>query len=50
MTVHSVAVQGGPGREMALIYDEVMAKVETDLPFSYTDRDTILYALSVGFF
>ncbi len=33
---------------MALIYDEVMAKVETDLPFSYTDRDTILYALSVG--
>ena len=33
---------------MALIYDEVMAKVETDLPFSYTDRDAILYALSVG--
>jgi acyl dehydratase len=33
---------------MALIYDEVMAKVETDLPFSYTDSDTILYALSVG--
>jgi acyl dehydratase len=33
---------------MALNYDEVMAKVETDLPFSYTDKDTILYALSVG--
>ncbi|MEJ2256768.1 MAG: MaoC/PaaZ C-terminal domain-containing protein [Woeseiaceae bacterium] len=33
---------------MALIYDEVMAKVETDLPFSYTDKDSILYALSVG--
>ncbi|MEJ2299387.1 MAG: MaoC/PaaZ C-terminal domain-containing protein [Woeseiaceae bacterium] len=33
---------------MALIYDEVMAKVEMDLPFSYTDKDSILYALSVG--
>jgi len=33
---------------MALIYDEVMAKVETDVPFSYTERETILYALSVG--
>ena len=33
---------------MALNYDDVMAKVETDLPFSYTDRDTILYALSIG--
>jgi len=33
---------------MALIYDDVMAKVETDLPFSYTDKDTMLYALSVG--
>ena len=33
---------------MALIYDEVMAKVETDLPFSYSDKDAILYALSVG--
>jgi acyl dehydratase len=33
---------------MALNYDDVMAKVETDLPFSYSDRDTILYALSIG--
>ena len=33
---------------MALIYDEVMAKVETDLPFSYTDKDAMFYALSVG--
>ncbi|NNC56757.1 MAG: 3-alpha,7-alpha,12-alpha-trihydroxy-5-beta-cholest-24-enoyl-CoA hydratase, partial [Woeseiaceae bacterium] len=30
---------------MALDYDEVMAKVETDIPFSYTDADTMLYAL-----
>jgi acyl dehydratase len=33
---------------MALNYDELMSKVETDLPFSYTDADTMLYALSVG--
>jgi acyl dehydratase len=33
---------------MALIYDKVMAKVETDLPFSYTDKDAILYALGIG--
>lgn len=33
---------------MALDYDELMAKVETDLPFSYTDTDSMLYALSIG--
>ena len=33
---------------MALDYDTVMSKVETDLPFSYTDTDSILYALGVG--
>ena len=33
---------------MALNYDELMSKVETDLPFSYTDADTMLYALSIG--
>jgi acyl dehydratase len=33
---------------MALDYDELMSKVQTDLPFSYTDADTMLYALSVG--
>ena len=33
---------------MALDYENVMSKVETDLPFSYTDRDSILYALSIG--
>jgi len=33
---------------MPIDYDNVMSKVETDLPFSYTDRDTILYALSIG--
>ena len=33
---------------MALIYDEVMATVESDLPFHYTDKDVLLYALSVG--
>ena len=33
---------------MALDYDTVMSKVETDLPFSYTDTETILYAIAVG--
>ncbi len=33
---------------MALDYDKIMSVVETDLPFSYTDADTMLYALSVG--
>ena len=33
---------------MALDYDNVMSKVETDLPFTYTDTESILYALSVG--
>ena len=33
---------------MALDYDTVMSKVETDLPFSYTDAETILYALGIG--
>jgi acyl dehydratase len=33
---------------MALDYDELMAKVETDLPFNYTDADAMLYALSIG--
>ncbi|MDH5455854.1 MAG: MaoC/PaaZ C-terminal domain-containing protein [Gammaproteobacteria bacterium] len=33
---------------MALDYDTLMAKVESDLPFSYTDADSMLYALAVG--
>ena len=33
---------------MALDYDTVMSKVETDLPFSYTDTEAILYAVAVG--
>lgn len=33
---------------MALDYDTLMSKVETDLRFSYTDADSMLYALSVG--
>jgi acyl dehydratase len=33
---------------MALDYDKLMAKVDIDLPFSYTDADSMLYALSVG--
>lgn len=33
---------------MPLDYDELMSKVQTDLPFSYTDADTMLYALSIG--
>lgn len=33
---------------MALDYDQLMSKVQTDLSFGYTDADTMLYALSVG--
>ena len=33
---------------MALDYDQLMSKVETDLRFNYTDADAMLYALSVG--
>ena len=33
---------------MALDYDTVMSKVETDLPFSYKDTEAILYAVAVG--
>ena len=33
---------------MPIDYDNVMSKVETDLPFSYSDKDTMLYALSIG--
>lgn len=33
---------------MTLIYDEVMATTVVDLPLSYSDTESILYALSVG--
>lgn len=33
---------------MPLDYDNLMSKVQIDLPFSYTDADSMLYALSVG--
>ncbi len=33
---------------MALNYDELMSKSQFDIPFSYSDRDTMLYALSIG--
>lgn len=33
---------------MALNYDEVMSKTVTDIPFSYSDTETMLYALSIG--
>ncbi len=33
---------------MALNYDELMSKSIYDIPFRYTDTETILYALSVG--
>jgi len=33
---------------MALNYDELMSKVQHDLPFSYTDANSMLYALSIG--
>lgn len=33
---------------MPLEYDKLLSTVELDLPFSYTDADTILYALAIG--
>jgi len=33
---------------MALNYDEVMSKSIYDLPFTYSDTETLLYALSIG--
>jgi len=33
---------------MALNYDDLMSKSIYDIPCSYTDTETILYALSVG--
>jgi len=33
---------------MALDYDQLMATTIVDLPFSYRDTETILYALSIG--
>ena len=33
---------------MALNYDELMSRIDLDIPFCYTDADTMLYALSVG--
>ena len=34
---------------MALNYDDLMATSVADIPFSYGDTETMLYALSVGF-
>lgn len=34
---------------MAINYDEVMQLKARDLPFSYKDRDAMLYALGIGF-
>ncbi len=33
---------------MPLEYDKLLSTVELDLPFSYTDADAMLYALSIG--
>jgi acyl dehydratase len=33
---------------MALNYDQLMATSVVDLPFNYSDRETMLYALSIG--
>jgi len=33
---------------MALNYEELLAKSVSDIPFSYTDTESMLYALSVG--
>ena len=35
--------------EMAINYDEIMQLQSSGNPFSYTDRDTMLYALGIGF-
>lgn len=34
---------------MAINYDEIMQLKASDIPFSYRDRDTMLYALGIGF-
>ena len=34
---------------MAINYDQIMQLKASDLPFSYRDRDTMLYALGIGF-
>jgi acyl dehydratase len=34
---------------MAINYDEIMQLKASDRPFSYRDRDTMLYALGIGF-
>jgi acyl dehydratase len=34
---------------MAINYDAIMQLKASDRPFSYTDRDTMLYALGIGF-
>ncbi|MDJ0749728.1 MAG: MaoC/PaaZ C-terminal domain-containing protein [Woeseiaceae bacterium] len=33
---------------MPLEYDKLLSTVELDLPFNYTDADTMLYALAIG--
>ena len=33
---------------MPLEYDKLLSTVELDLPFTYTDADTMLYALAIG--
>ncbi|HEY6578213.1 MAG TPA: MaoC family dehydratase N-terminal domain-containing protein, partial [Rhizomicrobium sp.] len=34
---------------MAIDYDEIMQLKADGIPFGYTDRDTMLYALGIGF-
>src|ERR1700745_4326719 len=34
---------------MTINYDEVMQLTARDVPFSYKDRETMLYALGIGF-
>ena len=33
---------------MALDYDKLMATSYTDIPYRYEDKETMLYALSIG--
>ena len=47
--LYSPAMQQSDVTEMAINYDEIMQLQSSGNPFSYTDRDTMLYALGIGF-
>jgi acyl dehydratase len=47
--LYSPVMQQSDVTEMAINYDEIMQLQSSGNPFSYTDRDTMLYALGIGF-